>query len=69
MADARHSEPALAGEGICLGDCQVVLTHCRAKAQNPGMGVVILTVTPYLPGEAPHFPSEAIAPFQGFSIL
>jgi hypothetical protein len=43
MTYTRHSEPALAGEGICLKDCQVALTHSQAKAQYPSMGVVILT--------------------------
>jgi hypothetical protein len=39
----RHSEPALAGEGICLGDCQVVLPHWGAKARYPNIIVAILT--------------------------
>jgi len=43
MTYPRHSEPALAAEGISFGDCQVVLTHCRAKAQYPNIVVVILT--------------------------
>jgi hypothetical protein len=43
MTYTGHSDPALAAEGICLGDCQVVLTYCRAKAQYPNIVVVILT--------------------------
>jgi hypothetical protein len=43
MTYTRHSESALAGEGIWFRDCQVVLTHCQAKAQYPNIVVVILT--------------------------
>jgi hypothetical protein len=33
----------LAGEGICLGDCQVVLPYWGAKARYPNIVVAILT--------------------------
>jgi hypothetical protein len=43
MTYTRHSDAALAAEGICFGDCQVVLTHCRAKAQYLNIVMVIPT--------------------------
>jgi hypothetical protein len=43
LTDTRHSEPALAGKGICLGDRQAVFLHWEAKAQYPEMVVAILT--------------------------